>query len=128
MILAGDFYSINDFHSSGNTVTAALEFNAAHEIFRGHFPQQPVVPGVCMMQVVKELTEQAVSKQLDLVTANELKFLAVIDPLTNNLITAELKYVEEVGGKINVVASLAKDSLIHFKFKGSFIQHRPSSK
>jgi 3-hydroxyacyl-[acyl-carrier-protein] dehydratase len=128
MILAGDFYTINNFQKVDNAVKAELEFNVAHEIFAGHFPQQPVVPGVCMMQAVKELTEKALDTNLDLVSASDMKFLAVINPVLNNIVTAELKYTEDESGKINVVASLAKDSLTHFKFKGSFTQQPALSK
>ncbi|MEO6718779.1 MAG: 3-hydroxyacyl-ACP dehydratase [Ferruginibacter sp.] len=123
-MLAGDFYLINDFQNEANMAKAVLELNVAHAIFAGHFPQHPVVPGVCMMQMIKDLTEHAMGNKLDLVRADEMKFLSLIDPVSNNIIQAELKYAKEESGKIKVTASLLKDALIHFKFKGSFIQQR----
>ena len=124
-MLAGDFYIIDSFQNEDNHVSVVLELDAAHEIFAGHFPQQPVVPGVCMMQIIKEITEQAVDYPLNLVRADEMKFLAIIDPLKNTTIRAELKYTEDNDGKVFVTASLLKDELIHFKFKGSFTQLSP---
>ena len=121
-MLAGDFYIVNDYKQEANIVKAVLELNAAHEIFAGHFPRQPVVPGVCMMQMIKDLAEQALDKKLNLARADDMKFLALIDPVANNIIQAELKYTEGEEDKIHVTASLSKDALIHFKFKGSFIQ------
>ncbi|MBL0181044.1 MAG: 3-hydroxyacyl-ACP dehydratase [Chitinophagaceae bacterium] len=101
-------------------VKAELAINAWHRIFEGHFPGQPVVPGVCMMEMVKEILEQVTGKKTNLVKAQEMKFLAVIDPARNNLISADIKYTAGEDGSINVIASFFKEELIHFRFKGSF--------
>ena len=49
-----------------------------------------------------------------------MKFLAVINPIENNLIHASIKYARDETAVVNVVASLFKDELVHFKFKGQF--------
>ena len=116
-MLLNDFFTIIDTESSGSEIWAALSINANHKIFEGHFPNQPVVPGVCMMQMVKEIVEEVIGKQTNLVNAAELKFLAVINPLENNLIQASIKYAADENGAINITASLFKDELMHFKCK-----------
>lgn len=120
MILLNDFFTINDKVTSETEIWAELCINANHKIFEGHFPNQPVVPGVCMMQMVKEILELVINKETNLVQAADMKFLAVINPLENNLIHASIKYAADESGAINVVASLFKDELVHFKFKGQF--------
>ena len=119
-MLQDNFFYINNLEITGFDIKAELMFNASHKIFEGHFPGQPVVPGVCMMQMVKEIMEQVAQKKTDLVKAHEMKFVAIIDPQRNNIINAALKYVLEADGNINVVATFFKDELIHFKFKGLF--------
>ena len=47
MILQVDFYTINNLQVVGTTVNAELVLNAGHSIYEGHFPGQPVTPGVC---------------------------------------------------------------------------------
>jgi 3-hydroxyacyl-[acyl-carrier-protein] dehydratase len=118
MILLNDFFTINDTVSSETEIWAELRINANHKIFEGHFPSQPVVPGVCMMQMIKEIMEQVTGKETNLVQAADMKFLAVINPLENNLIHASIKYATEESSAVNIVASLFKDELVHFKFKG----------
>jgi 3-hydroxyacyl-[acyl-carrier-protein] dehydratase len=119
-MLQGDFFEINDLEVQDFTIKADLEINAHHKIFQGHFPEQPVVPGVCMMQMVKEIMEQVTQRKTNLVKAGEMKFLAVIDPTQNNIIQATLKYAVEEGDCISVSATLFKNELVHFKFKGVF--------
>ena len=120
-MLLNDFFTINDKVTSETEIWAALTINANHKIFEGHFPNQPVVPGVCMMQMVKEIVEQILGKETNLVKATDMKFLAVINPQVNNLIHTSIKYSPGENGKINITASLFKDELIHFKFKGEFV-------
>ncbi len=119
-MLLNNFFTITDTVSSATEIWAELFINADHKIFEGHFPDQPIVPGVCMMQMVKEILEQVIGKKTNLVKAAEMKFLAVINPLENNLINASIKYTLDETGAINITASLFKDELVHFKFKGQF--------
>jgi 3-hydroxyacyl-[acyl-carrier-protein] dehydratase len=118
MILLNEFFTINETVNSQTEIWAELRINANHKIFEGHFPNQPVVPGVCMMQMIKEILEQVIGKETNLVQAADMKFLAVINPIENNLIHASIKYAIDETGAVNVVASLFKDELVHFKFKG----------
>ena len=120
IMLLNDFFTINNMESSASEIWAELLMNAGHKIFEGHFPGQPVVPGVCMMQMIKEIVEQVLGKETNLVKAADMKFLAVINPKENNLIHASIKYAADESGAINIVASLFKDELVHFKFKGQF--------
>lgn len=115
MMLLNDFFRISNTESSATEIWAELFINGDHKIFEGHFPNQPVVPGVCMMQMVKEIVEQVLGKQTNLINAAEMKFLAVINPLENNLVQATIKYSEDEKGIINIAASIYKDELLHFK-------------
>lgn len=124
-MLLNDFFTINDKVNSETEIWAELYINANHKIFEGHFPNQPVVPGVCMMQMIKEILEKIIGEETNLVQAADMKFLAVINPVENNLIHASIKYARDENGAINVVASLFKDELVHFKFKGQFVFQKP---
>lgn len=121
-MLLNDFFTINETVRSETEIWAELLINSNHKIFEGHFPNQPVVPGVCMMQMIKEILETVIDHQINLVQAADMKFLAVINPLENNLIHASIKYATDETGAINMVASLFKDELVHFKCKAKLQQ------
>ena len=121
MILQGDFFTIRNIAVEDRTVNAELELNAGHNIYKGHFPGQPVTPGVCMMQIIKELIETVLERKTRLVKADEMKFLLMIIPGENNCIQAQLKYNMDGDEGVNVTASLLRDTTTHFKFKGQFL-------
>lgn len=118
-MLLNDFFTFSDLQIADNLVKANISLNADHQIFKGHFPEQPIVPGVCMMQMVKEVLEVHLSRQLKLVKAADLKFLAFIDPTQNKTIQLELKIALD-DELIKIDARLLDYAAILFKFKGIF--------
>lgn len=81
MILADHFYKASQIESENNTIfNTEIEFNGAHPIFGAHFPNQPIVPGACLVQISKELMETFISQKINIVNFKSLKFIKTIDP------------------------------------------------
>ena len=119
-MLKNDLFTITDLRREENIIKANIGLNAAHPIFGGHFPGQPVLPGVCMMQMVKEVAGDHLNKKIKLVSATDLKFLVAVLPDQINSIQMELKINLE-GENINVDAKLLDKEQVLFKFKGVFV-------
>jgi 3-hydroxyacyl-[acyl-carrier-protein] dehydratase len=118
-MLNGSFYHIIDTHTTDGGIAVQMSFNPAHAIFGGHFPGQPVVPGVCLMQIAKEVLENAVAKQLQLKKADHLKFVMPIIPVNGEVLELKVKYLLIEESLYKVTATLSKDS-VYFKFQGVF--------
>lgn len=120
-MLAGNLFHIKTMLSQEGKIDALLQIDASHKIFEGHFPGQPVVPGVCMMQMIKEILEKDLGKRLQLTVADQLKFLTLIDPTQTNSIQSELKYKMDEDGRIHLTAQLYNVTITYFKMKASFV-------
>ena len=57
-----------------------IKLDPEHFIYKAHFPGEPITPGVCIMQIAKELLEVAVSEDLTLSCVKNIKFLRIISP------------------------------------------------
>ena len=67
--------------------------HAGHAIFKGHFPGQPILPGVCMMEMITEIMgEQSEKVRFAFPPRPLIKFLLMIDPGKNPRISFEIKY------------------------------------
>ena len=66
-----------------------IRINKEWPIYQAHFPGEPITPGVCIIQIAKELLEHHLSTPLDIVAVKNAKFLSVISPET----TPEVTYV-----------------------------------
>jgi 3-hydroxyacyl-[acyl-carrier-protein] dehydratase len=116
-MLLNDFYTLLDSQSDQGKINAKISFNKDHKIFAGHFPGHPVVPGVCMMQIVREVMEQSLSKRLNISIGNNLKFLSIIDPEKTTQVEVGVNYSSE-GNDLKVNATLSDGPTTFFKFKG----------
>ena len=120
-MLKDDFFIFTDLQTEGNIVKTDIELNAAHTIFKGHFPDQPILPGVCMLQMVKEVLEAHLNKKTKLLKASDLKFLSFIHPDESKVIQMELKINME-NELIRIDSRLLDNATILFKFKGIFAE------
>jgi 3-hydroxyacyl-[acyl-carrier-protein] dehydratase len=119
-MLQGNFFTINSISHEEHSVKAVLELNPSHDIFKGHFPGTPVVPGVCMLQMVKEVLENILEKETKLKNAAHIKFLTVINPQETTIIQLDLKYSHVENKEASITASLFNDGVVYFKCKGLF--------
>lgn len=46
-MLLNDFYKLKEQTESNGDWSFKVELNPNHSIYTGHFPNQPIVPGVC---------------------------------------------------------------------------------
>lgn len=105
-MLIPHFYSVKEFNFTDNQLKSIIELNPEHDVFKGHFPNNPVTPGVCMLQILKELTEQATNTNLVIKECSNVKFMALINPEVNAVlaIIIDINPLEE-GFKIKASAS-----------------------
>lgn len=93
-----DFYTLQSHEKAENgSITANIILHKDHDIFKGHFPGNPVTPGVCMMQIVKELTEEFTGSKLFLKSASNVKFMAIINPVETPELKLQLDITENEG-------------------------------
>jgi 3-hydroxyacyl-[acyl-carrier-protein] dehydratase len=85
-MLNNDFYFVVDKNLTNNGFDANIALNENHTIYRSHFPQKPITPGICILQIAKELIASHHQKTLVMDTIRNIKFLQIIDPLINHTI------------------------------------------
>lgn len=77
------------------TLSVTLQLNKEHEVFKGHFPNHPVLPGVAMVQIIKELTEAHHHISLFMQSANRVKFLNLVNPFQHEQLVFQLTFQQE---------------------------------
>lgn len=118
-MLIKDLYSIQSFEFEEQTVNATINLNKHHRVFEGHFPGNPVMPGVCMIQMVKELTEKAIRKSLFLAVTSNVKFMAIINPEKNDTIELIIDIKEE-DGVVKVKNTTSFEDTLALKLNATF--------
>ncbi|MBO9583034.1 MAG: 3-hydroxyacyl-ACP dehydratase [Flavobacterium sp.] len=98
-----DFYKIlSEEKTSDSKYTITILVNAKHEVFKGHFPGNPIMPGVCMIQIIKELTESITKSSLMIQSLANVKFMALINPEVTPELRLELDVTTTEDGLVKV--------------------------
>ena len=118
-MLIKDFYELvltNNLGDENYEVVVNLNKNSA--VYAGHFPDQPIAPGVCLTQMVKEVSNGIMEKNWALKDVRQIKFLAMVDPNKTPSLTLELKLQpSETDCKLSCTAKDAETS--YFKISGT---------
>jgi len=119
-MLAENFYTVHDLNNEAGRISCTIIFNSAHPIFKGHFPSIPIVPGVCMMQLVKETLETATAIKTRITKASQLKFLSLITPAKTPKVDLSIQYsvTESI---FDLSAELRDTDRIYFKMKATLL-------
>lgn len=118
MLIEG-LYKVVSTENTASGILAKIHLNKDHAIFKGHFPGNPVMPGVCMIQIIKELTEEATGKNLFLSVSSNIKFMAIINPEINPDLTLTIEIAEE-NGEVKVKNVSSYDDTVALKLNATF--------
>lgn len=117
-----DLFRIEEINHEDGVIKATLGINADSEILKGHFPGHPIVPGACMLQITKEVLEKVLETPLRLKKADQLKFMAMIDPTNTSEVQLDISYKQTEDNTIAANAKLSNIDMVYFKLQGSFIK------
>ena len=120
-MLKYSLYTITSLDHQAPMIYATLLINENNKIFDGHFPGQPVLPGACMLQILKEVFEETLNRQYQLRKADQIKFLTLIDPRVTTTLQLNISYKPADNNTIYVTADMIAEGTIFFKFKGYFV-------
>lgn len=84
MILKNSLYTIEGQQSIEGAVSYDIRLQPDHTIYKAHFPGEPITPGVCVIQIAKELLEDHLQRSLAIKAVKNVKFLAVVSPIQHS--------------------------------------------
>ena len=98
----------------------SLKLNPNHAVFKGHFPERAILPGVVMIEILKKATQKIIGKSLSMKESKSIKFLRMVEPQLTEELDLTLTIKEDENG-IHVRGALAKNEDIYFKEIVTFI-------
>ena len=94
MKLENDFYRILKTEQDGPVYRIAAELIFPHEIYQGHFPDHPVVPGVCTLTMIREMVSRIRGDVTGFRKIKECKFVSPLLPRSGLQVDFELQLDE----------------------------------
>ena len=110
MKLFDNLYKIVGMGNNGFRVSLDTEC----PIYKAHFPERPITPGVCIIQIANELLNTLLDDKTELREVVNAKFLSVIDPLeTKEVVYSFSKIIrDESCGSLKVSVTVASETTV----------------
>jgi 3-hydroxyacyl-[acyl-carrier-protein] dehydratase len=119
-MLRDSFYTIlSQDQQNESSVITNVKINAAHDIFNGHFPGNPVVPGVCMLQMIKDILSEKVGRDIRLQSLSNVKFIAVVDPTQHDTLEINIKFENNGENAYKVNAVITAQDIVFLKISNA---------
>ena len=99
-------FTIENTTTEGSDHIIAVSLNPSHAIFEGHFPEKPILPGVCTLEIIKRAIAHSVGSSLRYEAIADCKYLALIEPEKDQHLIL----------RMNVIQA---DDQIHYTVKGA---------
>ena len=115
MRLEGSCYNIVSSAPVEGGYVFDLVLAGDHPIYAGHFPGQPVVPGMCTLTVVRECLGKILARNVMFSSIKECKFLSALIPEGELSIVLRLMISDD-----DVSCVIEKDEAPVFKLKAKY--------
>lgn len=120
MTLLNKLYTITISEIENGNHKYYIRLNKNHSIYSCHFPGNPITPGVCILQILSELFEDAIGERVEIKSYVNVKYLNVISPIENPDIKAEFS-VTKTSGNMKVKALFYNDKTSFAKISAIYV-------
>lgn len=117
-MLIKDYYTIEgtSTQEEGGAHIFHIRLNPECTVYQGHFPGEPVSPGVCNIQMIKELAELVIGRPLFMSNLNLCRLTTLVTPQAHPTMMATLN-IEEKEDTFKLRATLGKDEETYLELK-----------
>ncbi len=114
MQLINQLYSIKSQNITDNNICYKIAFFTENFIFKAHFPNNPITPGVCLIQICVELFEILKNRTFNINILKNIKFTAPINPIEVPEVDVLISFSEK-GGLFHLKAKMEKGGQVFTK-------------
>lgn len=108
-------FHIDSEHISDNQADFTVRLNPSHPIYGGHFPNDPITPGVCVVQIAIDLFSHLRQQEYILSQAKNIKFIQIIRPREYEQVNYHLSWEPLDDGSYAVKAVVAHNETVFSK-------------
>lgn len=116
MLLKDKYFKIADCEREANAARFHVILLSDCDVYRGHFPGNPVSPGVCNIEMVKECFATLLATEPKILTIDRCRLTAVASPAVSPELDIEMSWTE-AGGQYQLMATIKDDKQQYMDMK-----------
>ncbi|MDR1745826.1 MAG: hydroxymyristoyl-ACP dehydratase [Tannerella sp.] len=118
--MLSDYYQIKNQRTEGDRTVFEIALNPDCRVYRGHFPDMPVAPGVCNIQMVRECVERIAGRPLQLSHITQCKMTTMLTPEQHPDLQIYIHKFEADEPPFPVHATIGRDDEVYFILKAEY--------
>ena len=120
-MLIENYYKINDIIAGTEKTLFIISLKPDCNVYKGHFPENPISPGVCNIQMIKECAEWIVGKPLFMNHLQHCRLTTLITPLVYPQVEITI-LMEKKADVYKLKATIGKGGEIYLELKAELIE------
>lgn len=116
-MLIKDFYTVVSCEKAQNSIVCRVKLNADHEVYKGHFPQRPITPGVCNIQIIKEIAQMLTGNKYSFKKIDKCRLPAMVTPDGTPDLDVKVDFIDPEN-PLKISASIFFDQTIFMALSG----------
>lgn len=117
MLLKDKYFKIEDNQQGDNNAHFLVTLLADCDVYRGHFPGNPVSPGVCNIEMIRECFDMLVEDEPRIKSIDRCRLTAVASPKESPKLNIDMSWTKDDEGW-HLAATLKDDRQQYMDFKG----------
>lgn len=117
MLLNDKYYSLISMREEGQHADIFLSLRPDCDVYRGHFPGNPICPAVCNIEMIKECAQKVIGKRLQIRTIKQCRLTAIASPSICPKVEVDLQFEPNTKGYV-ITARIFDPEKVYVDFKG----------
>lgn len=113
MKFLNNLYTVSTICRETDAPYVVIHFNSNHEVYKAHFPSNPITPGVVLLRIATVMLEDIAGKHLRLEDAQNIKFYKSVDPDATVAIT--YNKLTEQGSQLKASIRIETEGVVYAK-------------
>lgn len=118
MLLSNRYFAVESQQQHEGSAHYHVRLLADCDVYRGHFPGNPVSPGVCNIEMIRECFAMALGGAPRIHTIDRCRFTAVASPVKSPELDIDMEWTTAEDG-YHLVAVLKDGEQQYMDFKGT---------
>lgn len=85
-----------------------VEFNVEHVIFQAHFPDNPIVPGVCSLEIMRQFAQTMLGGEIRIPAVKNIKFVSLMTPAKGKIFTFDMQLLQKAENQYGAKVSISE--------------------
>ncbi len=116
-MLISNYYTIQHHTRQDEVDIFYVSLNGDCEVYKGHFPNEPISPGVCNIQMIKECLECVLGYPVLLHTIQQCRLTTLITPVTCPQLDVRIQIKQQDNERIVFTATLGQAEHTYLELK-----------